>query len=184
MKNFPIKIDSNWNVNGLEIFDFKSICIYVQKLPYGRNANRHQPQLVIAESKGTCSSKHAFLKMVADQNEHPEVKLILGIFKMNHLNTPGIGNVLVNAKMNFMPEAHCYLKIGDERFDFTNPQSDFSKIKKDILLEKEITPKEVAEFKIGFHQSYLKNWLKNSDTQYTFEEIWNLREDCIKALVK
>lgn len=182
MINFPITIDSNWNVNGLEISDFKSICIYVQNLPYGRNANRYQPELVMKEAKGSCSSKHAFLKMVADKNEHPEVKLILGIFKMNHLNTPGIGNVLVDAKMDFMPEAHCYLKIGDDRFDFTNPESNISKIKKDILLEKEITPQQVAEFKVEFHQTFLKNWLKENETTYSFEEIWRIREDCIKAL--
>ncbi len=169
-------------MNGLEISDFKSICIYVQKLPYGRNSNRHQPELVMKEAKGTCSSKHAFLKMVADRNQHNEVKLILGIFKMNHLNTPGIGNILVNAKVDFIPEAHCYLKIGDRRYDFTNSESDISKIQKDILGEKEIKPQSVAEFKVKFHQSFLKNWLKENETPYSFNEIWKLREDCIKAL--
>ena len=171
-------------MNGLEISDFKSICFYVQNLPYGRNANRYQPELVMKESKGTCSSKHAFLKMVADENRHSEVKLILGIFKMNHLNTPGIGNTLVDAKMEFMPEAHCYLKIGRGRFDFTNPESNFSNIETVILLEKEITPQQVAEFKVEFHQSYLKNWLKKNELPYSFEEIWKIREACIKALEK
>jgi len=182
--DFPINIDSNWNVNGIEISDFNSICFYVQNLPYGRNSSRYQPELVMLEAKGTCSSKHAFLKMIADKNAHSEVKLILGIFKMNHKNTPGIGNVLIDANMEFMPEAHCYLKSENQRYDFTNPIADISKIEKDIILEKEITPQQVAEFKVEFHQSFLKNWLNENEERYSFEEIWKIREACIKALEK
>ena len=122
--------------------------------------------------------------MIADENEYSEVKLILGIFKMNHENTPGIGNTLIDANMEFMPEAHCYLKYENQRYDFTNPTSDISKIEKDIILEKEITPQDVAEFKVEFHQSYLKKWLKEKEENYTFEEIWKIREACIKALEK
>ena len=89
---------------------------------------------------------------------------------------------MIDANLDFMPEAHCYLKYENQRYDFTNPTSDISKIEKDIILEKEITPQQVAEFKVEFHQSFLKKWLNENEERYTFEEIWKIREACIKAL--
>lgn len=61
---------------------------YVKKLPYGRNSNRTDFGLVISEEKGSCSSKHALLKKVADLNNIENVKLILGMYRMSQNNTP------------------------------------------------------------------------------------------------
>ena len=97
------------------ITSWNALCRYVQLLPYGRNYIRHNLLLVIEEQKGTCSSKHALLKHVADVNNIPNVQLIMGIYKMNEINTPKIGNTLVNNKLNYIPEAHCYLKIDDKK---------------------------------------------------------------------
>jgi len=63
-------------------------------LPYGRTANRTDLSLVISEQKGTCSSKHALLKEVADLNGIKGIDLIIGIYKMSEANTPGIGDEL------------------------------------------------------------------------------------------
>ncbi|MGB1018788.1 MAG: hypothetical protein ACPGVH_06945, partial [Chitinophagales bacterium] len=41
---------------------------YIRNLPYGRNENRTDLGLVLSEKKGTCSSKHALLKSIADSN--------------------------------------------------------------------------------------------------------------------
>ena len=41
---------------------FEELIVKVKNLPYGRNANRYDFSLVLSENKGTCSSKHAFLK--------------------------------------------------------------------------------------------------------------------------
>ena len=37
---------------------------FIKILPYGRNKNRTDFGLVLSEQKGTCSSKHALLKLV------------------------------------------------------------------------------------------------------------------------
>ena len=153
-----------------------------KNLPYGRNQNRKDFSLVWKEQKGTCSSKHAFLKHVADLNNIPNIELILGMYKMNNLNTPKIGSVLSDHHLEYIPEAHCYLKINDERLDFTSTTSDFSKIENDILLEKEITPQQVAEFKVEFHKAYLKDWIQTHDIPFSFEEVWKIREQCIANL--
>ena len=42
------------------------LCSFVRHLPYGRNSNRESITLVFEERKGSCSSKHAFLKQMAD----------------------------------------------------------------------------------------------------------------------
>lgn len=74
-------------MNFLETIDF------VKQIPYGRNANREDFSLVISENKGTCSSKHAYLKDFATKNNIPNVQLITGMYKINEQNTK-IGTIL------------------------------------------------------------------------------------------
>ena len=155
---------------------------HIQNLPYGRNENRSDLSLVLSEGKGTCSSKHALLKKLADLNLIPNVQLVLGLYEMNAKNTAGIGNVLKENSLGYIPEAHCYLVINNQRVDVTSADSSFQKIKESLLLEKEIQPEQVAKFKVNFHQEYLKNWLKESNSSFTFAEVWKIREACIANL--
>jgi hypothetical protein len=92
------------------IINWQDLTTKIKALPYGRNDNREDLEIVWKEQKGTCSSKHAFLKYVADLNSIPNVKLMLGIYKMNHVNTPKIGDVLIKKHLDYIPEALCYLK--------------------------------------------------------------------------
>ena len=154
---------------------------YIQQLPYGRNANRLDLSLVITESKGTCSSKHALLKAIADENKI-EVDLILGMYKMNTSNTPGIGQVLEQSNLTYIPEAHCYLKSNQSRFDFTSSSSDIKNIEPDILEEQTINPEQVADYKVDYHQSFLEKWLDKEEIDMSLDELWAIREQCIKAL--
>ena len=157
---------------------------FVKELPYGRNSNRNDFELVIIERKGSCSSKHALLKKVADLNKIRNVKLVLGIYKMHRQNTPNIGNVLLENEIEFMPEAHCYLKIENKRTDLTTNNSDFVKIERDILNELEIEPEQVAEFKVEYHKEFLKKWISENRIDREFNEIWKIREKCIENLGK
>ncbi|MEP1140253.1 MAG: hypothetical protein ABJH44_08505, partial [Balneola sp.] len=129
---------------------------FVKGLPYGRNQNRFDLGLVLTERKGSCSSKHALLKKIADFNNIPNVKLFLGIYKMNQSNTPKIGNELEKYSIEFIPEAHCYLEINETRLDFTADQSEFEKIQNEIIEEKEIETGQVAEFKVEYHKNHIK----------------------------
>lgn len=165
-----------------DIYDFQTLLSFVKNLPYGRNTNRQDLYLVISERKGTCSSKHAFLKTVAMENNFSEVKLVLGIYKMNETNTPKIFPALSENDLDYIPEAHCYLKYKNERIDVTSATSDFARIKNDILEEIEIIPEQVIKFKVDFHKSYIKRWLQENELNFTFEEIWELREKCIENI--
>lgn len=162
--------------------EFKELIDKVKNIPYGRNANRYDFTLVLSENKGTCSSKHAFLKDFADKNEIENVKLYIGIFKMNEVNTPKLGDLLSKNNINYIPEAHCYLKINQIPVDATTSDSFYDKIKHDILEEIEIIPNQVSDFKVAYHKAFLKKWIEETNQNNTFEEIWKIREQCISKL--
>ena len=162
--------------------NFETLIEKVKNIPYGRNANRYDFSLVLSENKGTCSSKHSFWKDFADKNEIENVKLYIGIFKMNETNTPKLGDLLSNNKIKYIPEAHCYLKINQVPVDVTTVDSFYDKIKQDIVEEIEITPNQVSDFKVTYHKAFLKNWIKETNQNNTFEEIWEIREQCISKL--
>ena len=163
---------STWN----ELLEF------TRNLPYGRNANREDLSLVLKENKGSCSSKHAFLKKVAEQNKVTHVKLILGLYRMNEANTPKIGSTLLESGLEYIPEAHCYLKLNHQRVDLTTAQSDIDNLAADIIQEIEIEPEQVNVFKVDFHKRYLKKWITENHIHLDFDKVWELRERCIKQL--
>ncbi len=181
-----MKLNSNDKLTQLirnkNLFTWNELTKYIKDLPYGRTINRTDLSLVIVERKGSCSSKHALLKKVVILNKVPNIKLILGLYKMNSNNTPKIGNVLNKNNIDFLPEAHCYLIVNGERIDYTSRNSDFNRIKNDVLFEKEIEPHEVAKFKVEYHKTYLKTWIKEQRIPFSFDEIWSLREQCINNL--
>lgn len=168
--------------NGIE--SWNKLTEFIKNLPYGRNKNRTDLGLVLSEKKGTCSSKHALLKSIADLNNVPNIDLVIGIYKMNELNTPKIGTELTKNSIEFIPEAHCYLKIKGKRTDLTTRKSEFQKIENDIIQEKKIEPEQVADFKVFYHKEFLKNWLKQTNSEFEFDEIWKIREKCIENLTE
>ncbi|PWA09013.1 hypothetical protein DB891_10175 [Flavobacterium laiguense] len=161
--------------------NWDDVLLHVKNIPYGRNSNREDLSLVLKENKGSCSSKHAFLKEIASQNNIPNVQLIIGIYKMKESNTK-IGTILSENTIYYIPEAHCYLNINGERLDYTTGSSNFEKIKNDLLEEIEIEPYQVGEFKIKYHQDFIKKWLSDSNATITFDQLWAVREQCIAYL--
>lgn len=167
-----------------KIYTWKALTSFIKLLPYGRNQNRTDLSLVIIENKGTCSSKHALLKEIANLNNIPNVSLILGLYKMHSLNTPKTKNILAKNFLDYIPEAHCYLKIDNVRVDFTSNNACFEKIKKDIICEQEITPQQVSFYKVNYHKKFLKQWLIENKLALNFEQLWYVREQCILSLSK
>jgi len=152
-------------------------------LPYGRTKDRSDYASIIKEQKGTCSTKHAFLKAVAQEHHQDRVKLYLGIYKMNALNTKGIETVLENYKsIKYIPEAHSYLKIDDAIIDITRTVSSKTTFEDDLLTEMEIVPNQIGHYKEQYHQNYIKTWIVSENINYSFHEIWQIREACIAAL--
>lgn len=162
--------------------NFESLIEKVKHIPYGRNSIRNDFSLVISENKGTCSSKHAFLKEFADKNNIKNVKLFIGIFKMTESNTSKIYPLFSENELSYIPEAHCYLKINGIPVDATTTESFYQIIKNEIIEELEIIPSQASHFKVIYHQEFIKKWILETKQNKSFEEIWRIREQCILKL--
>ncbi|WP_397362858.1 hypothetical protein [Olleya sp. R77988] len=182
--NFKLNTSSPLSKSALDLglLDFQSVLNYVNQLPYGRNTDRCDYTLVLKEQKGTCSTKHAFLKQLAIENLQGNITLCLGIYKMNGLNTKGIASVLKHYNLDYIPEAHCYLKIDNKIIDITRSITSEHSFENSILTEETILPFQIGDYKVKIHQTFIKNWIVSEKTKYTFEDLWAIREACIKAL--
>jgi hypothetical protein len=164
-----------------EILNFKDLVLFIKKLPYGRNSDRSDYSLVFKEQKGTCSTKHAYLSKIALENHFP-VTLYIGIYKMNGLNTNGIDDVLKTYQLDYIPEAHCYLKFENEILDCTRNVINDISFEESILYEENILPEQIGEHKVTLHKNYLKKWISENSIPYNLQEIWQIRELCIASL--
>ena len=179
---FTAKDDITGLILSKGIKTWEELKTHICLLPYGRNMDRSDLSLVIKEEKGTCSSKHALLKHVADLNNIPNIELILCLYKMNESNTPGIGDPLQISNLKFIPEAHCYLLDNGLKLDLTNKDSDIRRIEEDIIEELPIEPQEVNQFKVNYHKDYLMQWIVKDRIPFSFEQVWSIREQCIANL--
>ncbi len=164
--------------------DFMEASRYVKQLPYRRNKDKNNLSTVLDERCGTCSTKHALLKCLADENGYPELKLMLGILKMDGCNIPAIGPVLKEHGLKYIPEAHNYLKVDGDILDFTGLPMSEDELAVKLLTEIEITPDQIIVFKIGFHREYLAKWLADEGLSYSLDEIWQIREECIREIAR
>ncbi|MDQ0350951.1 hypothetical protein J2R98_000754 [Alkalibacillus filiformis] len=184
LPNFSIEPIGNISKSVLDLGlnELHQVVKYVHKLPYGRNSDRSNYNLVLKENKGTCSTKHALLAALCIEQGVQSIKLYTGIYEMDDANTPGIGGVLERFGLRSIPEAHCYLKYKQERYDFTRfCESGHSNLQ--IIKEENILPNQIGEFKETFHRSYIQNWLQEGELRpFQIDDIWSVREACIQAL--
>jgi hypothetical protein len=164
--------------------DLRAAGQYVCELAYGRNSDPDDPLVVLTERRGTCSTKHALLRRLSIE-QGIDLVLVLGIYEMTERNTPGVGSVLQRHGLKALPEAHCYLRAGDERIDVTTrcERSHVEPISH-FLHEEEIGPSQITLYKIDVHKSFLQQWIteKRGLGELSLASIWAIREECIAAL--
>jgi hypothetical protein len=152
----------------------------VWHLPYDRNIARTDPSLVLTEGKGTCSSKHALLHLLACEQGLP-IALMLGFYEMNEDNTPGVGAVLATNGLRSIPEAHCLLHHDGRDIDLTMPPGTAPAAPKTFLYREVISAQQVALYKVERHRSFLQGWIDRLPTpRLTLDEAWAIREACIR----
>jgi hypothetical protein len=179
---FPICGDSSLcdDVRSRGFESFEQLAEHVRQLPYGRTANADEPLAVLGQERGTCSAKHQLLAAVAQDCGHSEVQLTLGIYEMSEENTPGVGAVLNAVSLTSIPEAHCYLSIEGERFDFTGLPAGSSSPFAVLLAEHTVSPKNLLQLKVELHKKAIAVWA--SERGISKEAAWVTREACIAAL--
>jgi len=154
----------------------------VRNFKYGRGADRGDFKGVWNQRMGTCSTKHGFLHMIAERNGFHSVQLLVGIYLLTSENTPKAASVLHQFNLTGIPEAHCYLKVEDEYLDVTTNQSDFKNIAADVLEEKFVDRSFLIADKITYHRHFMQSWCKKNISNYSFDELWDIREKVITAL--
>jgi len=161
---------------------FHEAARFVRALPYGRISRRGDLTLVIHEGRGTCSSKHALLAALADE-QRIDVALMLGIFAMSERNTPGVGRVLTAFGLESIPEAHCYLVYRGRRIDLTSEERGHAVEARAFVHEEVIAPAQGEQYKIDRHRAFLAQWVVEGNGRgHTIDELWEIREACIAAL--
>ncbi|MCA6423612.1 MAG: hypothetical protein IM568_12465 [Flavobacterium sp.] len=183
--NFDIKSTGRISKEFVDrnILTFNQATLFVKELAYGRNADNNNLASVFADNCGTCSTKHALIKRLADENNFETVKLIVGLFRMNKINTPEISATLLQNNLEFIPEAHCYLKIENLILDLTKINSKPTDFLDDLIEEIEISPEQITEYKVNYHKNYLVTWLDNNkQINLSLNDIWKIREQCIQDL--
>jgi hypothetical protein len=166
------------------ITTFRAAGRYLHHLPYGRNSDRANFHLVLSEGRGTCSTKHALLAELAHEQQL-SITLTLGIYQMHEGNTPGVGAILSQYQLPFIPEAHCYLTYEQQRVDITRSGAEPNEPITYLLYEEAIVPSQIGEYKVDLHKRFLRRWLAESGTNgYSFGELWTIREACIAVLAQ
>jgi hypothetical protein len=147
--NFPIQPGKEVSDRFLQakIHDFSSALMYIQDLPYCRNSLRDHATVVLDEKCGTCSTKHAILKRLADENGK-DLKLFIGIYRMNAANAKSVQSVLEKHQLDYIPEAHTYLKMGTQVIDVTKRSFANTLFLHDLIEEEEIAPSRWAIIKL------------------------------------
>jgi hypothetical protein len=183
LPNFPLKPSGEITARFLElgVTDFHSAARYVHRLPYGRNADRANFRLVLQEGRGTCSTKHAILAQLAKEQK-VDIGLAIGIYEMTERNTPGVGPVLTKHGLPFLPEAHCYLTYQGTRVDVTRSGVAPSEPIERFLYEEAIVPDQIGQYKTELHQRFIRDWVSQLAGGRNWQEIWQIREECIAAL--
>lgn len=156
---------------------------FIRLLPYGRNKNKSDLGTLFHDLCGTCSSKHALLKVLAEENNSSGIDLIIGLFKMHAKNTPAVEGTLKQNGLPYIPEAHCYLRANCQVLDFTTATADPSDFLNELLEEIVILPHQISDFKVSWHKKKLDAWLSsNTHIRLSAAELWLIREQCIKDL--
>jgi hypothetical protein len=159
---------------------FADAARFVRRLPYGRNRRPSDPLAILREGVGTCSTKHVFLARLAREQGRGDVRLFVGLYRMTGANTPGVESVLLRHRLRSLPEAHCYLKRGRQRHDFTrNARSRVSPFRS-LIEERAVAPDWVARRKPVWHRARLLRWARTRGMAP--EVAWAIREECIDAL--
>jgi hypothetical protein len=161
---------------------FSSAATYIKNLPYKRNTNKTDVLAPLNDGFGTCSTKHVLLARLAIENNHPEIELGLGIFKMDKNYSKNVSQVLKKYNLAYIPEAHNYLLFDNQRWDYTTAQSAAVDFENELMDEVKINPLQLNEFKVTYHKAFLDTWRKSNYPSLNLDELWQIREECIAAL--
>lgn len=152
MNTFPgFSIEPNGTISEAflrrTISTFYDACQFISQVPHGRNGNKNELLSVLTTHCGTYRTKHALLINLALENNFKNLKLVIGLFEMNAVITPKIAALLNTKQLNFIPEAHCYLKYEHQVIDCTHSNNTSIDFVLNLIEEPEIKPHQITHDK-------------------------------------
>ena len=167
-------------LRGQGVTTFAAACSLVERLPYGRVSDSPSPTSVLDQQRGTCSSKHALLAQLAHESRRFDIHLTLGYLELTESNSPGIAALLQRHSLPAIPEAHCYLRFGTQRLDFTGLNEGSVPLVDSVVSEERIAIDGLREEKRRRHEQYLRRW--SAARRLDPSLVWSVREAWIEAL--
>lgn len=163
------------------IASFQEAVSYIHQLPYGRNSDRANFKSVLKDDKGTCSTKHALIKALADELGI-SISLVLGMFLTTSDFDIRIKPILDKYNLPGIPEAHSFLQHNNCYFDITFPGEMVFPKENDIIEKWFITPEQIRQFKLQKHSDFINRWICENQLPYSEKQIWDIRESWIKFI--
>lgn len=167
-----------------KVYTFHEALKYIHNLLYKRISNLEDLKLVLLEKRGTCSSKHGLLALLAEENGHFDIEVKLGYFNFFSKTVPNLKERFNDLGSDLIIEAHCYLSCKGCIIDVTSNKFDAQQLLKPQNLIEDITIKayQTGNVKQAMHEKYFENWCHNQNVD--FRKAWDLRWAVIDSLVK
>jgi hypothetical protein len=91
---------------------------HVHQMPYGYNTTREDPLVLFRENRGSCTTKHMAVGLLAGELNLPIDKHI-GIYAMDETIVTGAACIAAAHGLPYIPAVHCFLSDGTVRVDLT-----------------------------------------------------------------
>lgn len=163
--------------------DFHDAVRHVRDMPWGRPSDPSKPLAVLDENKGTATDKHMLLAALARELGDTELQLVFGIYRMSADSHPAAAALLRRARLESLPEAMVWLRWYGGDYDFSSMRAGGRSL---VVLQQElITLDKVPGYVEQRHKDFLVRFLLTSrrDDLPGLEGIWNLRSQCLDAIV-
>ena len=97
---------------------FIQACHHVHAMPYGYNATREDPLILFRDNRGSCTTKHMAVGLLAGEL-NLQVNKHIGVYAMDEVLVTGAGAIAADFGLPYIPVTHCFLSDGTRRVDLT-----------------------------------------------------------------
>ncbi|MCH9634560.1 MAG: hypothetical protein S4CHLAM7_13130 [Chlamydiae bacterium] len=165
-----------------QIETFHAAIRFAYDLPYQRISNLEDLRLAATECRGTCSSKHGFLAKLAQENNEHSFQVELIVFPFYSSFAPSLKDRFEKFSIDYILEAHCYLKYKDQIIDITSSRFDCTRYYSEnkAFSTQKLAFSQVGSYKQKLHEDLFRKWCKTLNKP--FDGLWKLRCDLIQHL--
>lgn len=102
-----------------DISSFHHAAHYVHRVPYGPNSSSDDSMILFHDGFGTCLTKHGLVARLA-QELQLNVHRCEGFYPLTDLIVTGVGSILAEYGLPYIPRTHCFLSYNSTHVDLTS----------------------------------------------------------------